>query len=569
MDYKKVSREVTKYLGGKKNISLLVQCATRLHVTVKDKSLVNLTKLEEIDGVLGVIESDNIEIAIGTTVDHLFAAMAEDGVNIQGEVGQTVYNDVALWRLGFFAFNNTATNLYAIGMAYVSYYASGIAGLAVVTVGTALTLMRIFDGFTDPIVGYFIDKTDGKFGKFRPFMVAGNVILGIMTLIIYHTTHLVDPKYRLVYFIAMYAIYIIGYTFQTACTKAGQAAMTNNPETRPKFGLFDMLYNSIIMTGISLYVSTYLVPKHGGFQELALFHELALTVVIFSGILTALAVIGIWTKDRTEFFGLGEGSTKTTFKDYWPVLKGNRPLQMLIVAAGTDKIALSVAGNATVAVMLYGIIIGDFSLSGLIGMIVLVPTLLITLWGTKYAGKFGQKKALVFGTQASIVTYGILFLFFLLADPTQISLKNFGLTTALFLILLIISNGAKTISGAFVIPMISDCADYETYKSGRFVPGMMGTLFSFVDKLISSFASMVIAFSVAAIGFTDRMPDVTDSATPQIFWLTMALFIGLPVLGWIASLIAMKFYDLDKEKMIEVQKHIKSEKEKYILSQAK
>ena len=104
--------------------------------------------------------------------------------------------------------------------------------------------------------------------------------------------------------------------------------------------------------------------------------------------------------------------------------------------------------------------------------------------------------------------------------------------------------------------MISDCADYETYLSGRFVPGMMGTLFSFVDKMISSFATTIVAMSVAAIGFTTRMPDVTDAYSSQIFWVTMFLFIGMPMLGWIASIIAMKFYPLDKAKMDEVQAHI-------------
>ena len=52
------------------------------------------------------------------------------------------------------------------------------------------------------------------------------------------------------------------------------------------------------------------------------------------------------------------------------------------------------------------------------------------------------------------------------------------------------------------------------------------------------------------------MPDVTDTANPQIFCMTMFLFIGMPMIGWIASLIAMKFYPLDKEKMDEVQQPI-------------
>lgn len=467
-----------------------------------------------------------------------------------------IYNDCPTWRLGLFALNNIATNLYMFAMGYISMYASGIAGLLVTVVGFILTAMRIFDGITDPIVGFLIDKTDGKFGKFRPFIVVGNIILGIMTFIIYTTVHKVPENIRLIYFVGCYAVYIIGYTCQTACTKAGQACMTNNPSKRPKFGLFDAIYNAILFNGMQIYMSSYLVPKYGGFGEIGLYHELITFTIIVSAILTSLAIVGIWTKDRSEFFGLGSKTKKVGFKDYWPVLKGNRALQMLVVAASTDKIASNVASNAAVTVMLFGILMGDYSLAGTIGTIVLIPNILITMFGTKYAQKLGQKKALVLGTWASIISFTALFALLVFGDPTQISLKNVGFMTIAFIGVYILARGSVSVSGAFVIPMISDCADYETYLSGRFVPGMMGTLFSFIDKLISSFATTIVAFGVASIGFADRMPDVTDAANPQIFWMTMFLFIGMPMLGWIASLIAMKFYPLDKVKMEEVQAHI-------------
>ena len=466
------------------------------------------------------------------------------------------YNDCPTWRLGLFALNNTATNIYMLVIGYVSMYATGIGGLLVTAVGFILTAMRIFDGITDPIVGFLIDKTDGKFGKFRPFIVVGNIILGVMTFVIYTTVHKVPEIIRLIYFIGCYAVYIIGYTCQTACTKAGQACMTNTPAKRPKFGLFDSIYNAILFNGMQLYISGYLVPKHGGFGEISLYQELITFAIIASAILTTLAVIGIWTKDRTEFFGIGGQTQKVSFKDYWPVLKGNRALQMLVVAACTDKIALNVAQNATVTVMLFGILMGDYSLAGTIGTIVIIPNILITMFGTKFAQKLGQKKALVTFTWASIAAYIALAALFIFGDMTQISLKNISVMTIAFIGLYIIAKGVVSVSGAFVIPMISDCADYETYLSGRFVPGMMGTLFSFIDKLVSSFSTTIIAFAVASIGFADRMPDVTDAATPQLFWMTMFLFIGMPMLGWIASLIAMKFYPLDKAKMKEVQEHI-------------
>ncbi|MGL5330025.1 MAG: MFS transporter [Peptostreptococcaceae bacterium] len=469
---------------------------------------------------------------------------------------ENLYNDCPTWRLALFALNNTATNLYMCAMMYLANYATGIAGLMVTVIGFVLTAMRMFDGITDPIVGFLIDKTDGKFGKFRPFIVIGNIILGVMTFVIFKTVHTVPENMRLVYFVACYAIYIVGYTCQTACTKAGQACMTSNPAKRPKFGLFDAIYNAILFTGMQVYVASYLVPKHGGFGNIDLYLELITFVIIASGTLTVLAVFGIWTKDRTEFFGLGNKTVKVKFKDYWPVLKGNKALQMLIVAACTDKIALSVAGNATVSIMLFGIVMGDYALAGTISMVILIPNIVITMIGTKYAQKLGQKKALVAGTWIAMISYMILAALLVFGDPTQIRLSNMGFMTIAFLVVYVIGRGATGVSGAFVIPMISDCADYETYLSGRFVPGMMGTLFSFIDKMISSLATTIIAFSVAAIGFTDRMPDITDAYTPEILGLTIFLFAGMPIIGWICSLIAMKFYPLDKEKMEEVQAHI-------------
>ena len=179
---------------------------------------------------------------------------------------EIVYNRAKTWQIGFFALNNTATNLYLFMFGFISYYATGIAGLMVMVVSTIITAMRFWDGVTDPIIGFFIDKTDSKFGKFRPFMVLGNAVLAVTTLIIFKTTHLMPEGTRLLYFIGVYAIYIIGYTFQTAVTKSGQTVLTNDPAQRPVFTLFDAIYNTVVFTGGQIAVASYLVPKHGFLQ---------------------------------------------------------------------------------------------------------------------------------------------------------------------------------------------------------------------------------------------------------------------------------------------------------------
>ena len=123
--------------------------------------------------------------------------------------------------------------------------------------------MRIFDGFTDPIIGWLIDHTNGRFGKFRPFLVVGNALLALSMILLYKTTHLVPEALQIPYFIVVYALYIIGYTVQGTVTTSAQTLLTNDPKQRPIYGFFTGFFMLFLQTGIIMLVSNYLVPKYG------------------------------------------------------------------------------------------------------------------------------------------------------------------------------------------------------------------------------------------------------------------------------------------------------------------
>ena len=63
----------------------------------------------------------------------------------------------------------------------------------------------------------------------------------------------------------------------------------------------------------------------------------------------------------------------------------------------------------------------------------------------------------------------------------------------------------------------------------------------------------LVAFCVTLIGYVSTHPQPGDASSPQLFWMTMFVWLGLPVIGWICNYIAMAFYPLSREKMVEVQ----------------
>lgn len=186
-----------------------------------------------------------------------------------------------------------------------------------------------------------------------------------------------------------------------------------------------------------------------------------------------------------------------------------------------------------------------------------IPSVIIIILGMKFiASNRGQKNALLFGSIGSIIFSLLLMFLFIFGNPKSMSFTNINFFTIAFMLLWILIKGFSGISGNIVIPMTADCADYETYRSGKYVPGLMGTLFSCVDKIISSFATTIVGLMIAMIGFKTTQPQPDTPYSNEIFIITMICMFILPIIGWLINLVAMKFYPLTKEKMEEIQNAI-------------
>ncbi|MEF9880473.1 MAG: MFS transporter, partial [Clostridia bacterium] len=300
------------------------------------------------------------------------------------------------YQLALFPMNNAATNVYfVLVLSYVLNFGNGVLGMAVIFVSMMITVMRLFDAITDPIIGAMIDHTNGKFGKFRPFMILGNVIMAVSILAMYLLTPLVPATMmwlRYVMFVLLYSIWVIGYTFQTACTRSGQTVMTNDPKQRPLFTLFNTV-GSLIGMGAMQFLAPIVGKMSGGYNTATFFQRIAPIGIVVSIVLTVLAVIGIWEKDQPKYFGLsGTHKEKVKVKEYVSIIKHNKPMQRLMVAGAGCKLALAIATHTAVLCMLYGCMMSNYD--GLylpmmvIGYVFSAPFFLLTI---RTSQKHGQK----------------------------------------------------------------------------------------------------------------------------------------------------------------------------------
>ena len=80
----------------------------------------------------------------------------------------------------------------------------------------------------------------------------------------------------------------------------------------------------------------------------AMWKEAVIIICVISFVFTILAIIGIWKKDQPEYYANAGGNQKVRFRDYLDILCHNRPIQMLIISAATDKLGqLLMSGVST------------------------------------------------------------------------------------------------------------------------------------------------------------------------------------------------------------------------------
>ena len=471
------------------------------------------------------------------------------------------------YQLVLFPLNNGATNVYyVLVLSYIATFGSKVLALSMIFASVMVTGMRLFDAVTDPIIGALMDRTNGKFGKFRPFMVIGNLIMAVSILALYCLTPLIPDTMmwaRYAMFVALYAVWVIGYTFQTSCTRSGQTVLTNDPKQRPLFTIFNTVGSLLGMGAMQFFAPILAKNYEGGYGSAGFFRMLAPVGIVISILLNLLAVVGIWEKDQPKYFGIGgEKIEKLKVSEYVQIIKENKPMQRLMVAGAGCKLALSIATNTTVLCMLYGCMMGNYD--GLylpmmvLGYVFSVPFFLLAV---RTSQKKGQKASLMRYVSVALVCYVGVFVLLLLwkQDSAAFSLSLLGegglsinLYTVLFILLFGIGYGAYYATADMPIPMVADCSDYETYQSGKYIPGIMGTLFSLVDKLVSSLSATVVGVAVSFIGL-ESLPTQYDPYTPGMNVVVIVLFCVIPMVAWAATLIAMKGYSLTGEKMKEIQ----------------
>ena len=478
----------------------------------------------------------------------------------QSQIDGVQYRRAKLWQIILVASSGMVGMGFYCLIGLANYSANIGFGIATVALGGILTFTRVFDAITDPLLAFIYDKVNTRFGKVRILLVCGWLVMVFATLLMYSWA--AGKGHGFIVFVLLYMFYIIGYTLYNMTGQTLFALMTNDPKQRPMVGVWSTVFNYVVPMVMNMLYYVVLMPKYGDFNleflTVACWATIAISAV---GLVTTC--IGISEFDKPEnFVGTTAKREKLRLKDMIEVLKNNRPLQCYIVSGASDKIAQQVSSQSIINTMLGGIIIGDMSISTTLMTVSIIPSILFAVVGAKYAGKHGNKKTIITWTYMCIYVTCSMILFFVfmhMGGATRSISTAFPLM-AIYVILTLALNGTKMCVTTGNNAFMADVIDYELDRGGKYIPAVVSGVYSLIDKLVSSVSALIATSAVALIGYRETMPQPTDELTSGVFWMTLVLMYGFPLIGWVITLIAMRYCSLDKEEMVEVQKCIADKK---------
>ncbi|MCS3405884.1 MFS transporter [Serratia sp. AKBS12] len=430
-------------------------------------------------------------------------------------------------KIGY-GFGDMASNLsFGFVSLFLLYFYTNIYGISATQASLIFVIARVIDALFNIAVGFFIDKTQTRYGKLRPYLLFGAVPLGLLTLFCFYTP---DIDHKFYFALCSYTLYCLAYTAVNTPYSAMTNMLTQHEGSRASLSVyrfvFAILGYLVVSTCADLLISRVTDQKMGYVFAVSCFALLA--TFLF------LACFGM-TRERVKV-----QLQSPTLKEMIKAVSGNMPLINLSLFTVFFYIAYTVW--MAIAVYFIKYIISDESFTSEFFAIQSAAYILGTVISARLIAMMGKKYMTLLA-----LTIGVVGLFgqYLFAGEN------------IYLIMAGVCLFSITLGMGFVSmwSMIADTVEYAEWKHGVRTEGAIYGFFNFITKI-----AMAIGGGCAGVMldyFNYSAESISEPARNGIN-LMMTVFPGLM---FILGMVFVVFYTLDEKTYREIIKKIELAKQ--------
>lgn len=462
-------------------------------------------------------------------------------------------------KIGYGFGDMSSSMFWKIFSYYLPFFYSNIFGLSLAHAGTLVLVTKLYDAVSDPVMGLIADRTNTRWGKYRPYLLWIAIPFAVAGVLAFFTPQTDNYTFKHVYAYVTYILMMTVYTAINVPYGAMLGVMTDDSREKSVFSSFRMFF---------AFIGSFIAM--GSFEPLLKLRQSILGTLPAEWTLAdstpadwtiAVSVIGIvcavlfilsfvMTRERVTEAEMAKESVrknsdetaKTSVAEDLKALVANGPWWMLLGGGIAILLFNCVRGGAaayyfadvlgTNAIFTLALFLTVGEISQLVGVVVTVPV----------SEKIGKKATFL------LVLVAVTVLSIIVAFLPETPAGMWALLVSQILICIAIG-----INSPLLWSMFADVADYSELKNGRASTGLIFSSSSMAQKFGAAFGSAIVLWVLMAFGYDNAKGAVQ---TPEALATIKALISWIPAIGSAAGIAIMLGYPLTDKKMSEIHQEL-------------
>lgn len=462
-------------------------------------------------------------------------------------------------KIGYGFGDMSSSMFWKIFSYYLPFFYSNIFGLSLAHAGTLVLVTKLYDAVSDPVMGLIADRTNTRWGKYRPYLLWIAIPFAVAGILAFFTPQTDNYTFKHVYAYVTYILMMTVYTAINVPYGAMLGVMTDDSREKSVFSSFRMFF---------AFIGSFIAM--GSFEPLLKLRQSIVGTLPAEWTLAdstpadwtiAVSVIGIvcavlfilsfvMTRERVTEAEMAKNpvkenskvAAKTSVAEDLKALVANGPWWMLLGGGIAILLFNCVRGGAaayyfadvlgTNAIFTLALFLTVGEISQLVGVVVTVPV----------SEKIGKKATFL------LVLVAVTVLSIIVAFLPETPAGMWALLVSQILICIAIG-----INSPLLWSMFADVADYSELKNGRASTGLIFSSSSMAQKFGAAFGSAIVLWVLMAFGYDNAKGAVQ---TPEALATIKALISWIPAIGSAAGIAIMLGYPLTDKKMSEIHQKL-------------
>ena len=417
------------------------------------------------------------------------------------------------------------------------FYMATVVGLDARLGGLVILIAKVWAVVADPIAGLVSDKTETRWGRRRPFVLAGGLLAALSFILLFFVPPTSSQNVLFLYLTAVYVVLNTGYSLFSVPYLTMASEMSDNPNERTTIMSFRNAFLGVGLIVVALTLPIIFWLQESGATAGEAYRQMGLIV----GPVIALSTLWV-------FLGTARAPTKAVTEATVPLREqlriawANKPFVVLIAANIVQYISAGIgyAGGLFFFSLTMDLGQGALNVVTIWLIIISVASMLAMPALVWAAARFGKMTVYKW----CLILYAISIQFYFIADKDSLW------------IVWLIAVAIGFFNGGFILmsfSVLTDVVNYDRIRTGISREGVLSSVYSAVDKVGNALGGVLFMFFLALIGFVESSDGQLVAQTPEVIRGIGIAYIVAPALLHAGSILILNRYRLTHEDLVEAR----------------